>query len=361
MRRLLCALTEPTATVRLSSGEWSALIADARRTNLLGLLAQRLSDAGVDAPPEPRRHLDACRQLSERQSRAVRWDVHCVQRALEPLAVPVVLLKGAAYALSGSPVARGRLFGDIDVLVPHEALGEVELRLMVGGWASAKSTAYDQRYYRRWMHELPPMVHVRRGSVLDVHHTILPLTSRRRPDPSRIIRDSTPLAGLPGVRIPRPEHLLIHSIVHLLHDGEMHNALRDLFDIDALVRQGARREDFWQRLIGEAVELDVAAPVQFGLYLTRRVIGTPVPRTALAGLGGEAGRAAGPSVLLASLYHRALWPRSGVSSAVPALASLAIYLRAHWLRMPPRLLLRHLAHKALLRLKKDEPALAGRA
>jgi len=359
--RLVSALRAPATTVRLSLREWSELVATARVANLLGLLAERCRAASIPLPPEVEQHLSAHIQLSERQRRAVCWEVHSLQRALEPLGIPVVLLKGAAYAMSGNPVSRGRLFGDIDILVPREALPRVELKLMVAGWASAKTDAYDQRYYRRWMHELPPMINVRRGTVLDVHHTILPLTSRHAPDAGRIMRDARPLPGLPTIRVPRPEHLLIHSLVHLLHEGELHNGLRDLFDIDGLIRAFVEGRAFWDALVAASAELDVAQPVYFGLLLAHRLVGAPVPPHAFREFERRAG-VRGPSASLTLLYRAAIEAgATRAEGALPALATFAIYVRAHWLRMPPYLLIPHLARKALMQFKKDEPALVGRA
>jgi hypothetical protein len=359
--RLIGILHAPARAAGLTLAQWSALIACARSANLAGLLAERIRESGTQVPAAAARHLDATLQLSNRQTRSVLWEVHGLQRALEPLDIPVVLLKGAAYAVSGHAVSRGRLFGDIDILVPREALGDVEIRLMIAGWTAARSTPYDQRYYRTWMHELPPMVNVRRGTVLDVHHTILPLTSRHSPDARAIIDASEALPELPAIRIPRPEHLLIHSIVHLMHEGELHNGLRDLFDIDGLLRAGAREADFWQRLLDAARTLDLAVPVFFGLHLANSRIGSPVPASALADLRQAAGGQRA-SRLLTWLYGNAIRPENeAAGSPLAVLARLAIYIRAHWLRMPPHLLLRHLTHKSMVRLKKNEPAVEGRA
>lgn len=358
-KRLISILKSPTQATALDLAAWSELVASARAANLAGLLAERVAAAGIAIPPEAARHLDALRQLSRRQTQSVRWEVHGLQRALCQLGIPVVLLKGAAYAVSDHPVGRGRLFGDIDILVPGHALGDVELRLMVAGWTSAKASPYDQRYYRTWMHELPPMVNLRRGTVLDVHHTILPLTSRHNPDAEAIIRAASTLPDLPAVRIPRPEHLLIHSIVHLLHEGELHNGLRDLFDIDGLLRTGATEADFWPRTVDAARTLDVAAPVAFGLHLAVHLLDSPIPLPVLTEMRNAAGPA---SRLLTMLYTTAIRPENEAAESPAAmLARFAIYVRAHWLRMPPHLLLRHLAHKSIARLKKDEPAVEGRA
>lgn len=357
---LIVALREPQRAAELSPREWSDLIANARSANLLGRLAIHLREAGIAPPAAARRHLDATLQLSSRQYQSALWEAHELARALTPLGIPVVLLKGAAYALSGHPVREGRLFGDIDLLVPRDALGKVEIRLMVAGWTSAKASDYDQRYYRQWMHELPPMMHVRRGTILDVHHTILPLTARHSPDPRCIIEHATPLAGLPGLHVPAAEHLLIHSITHLLHEGELHNGLRDLFDIDGLIRAGTLAPGFWQRVVEASGEMGLSRHVAFGLHLAQTLIGSPIPPETLAALLPESAHGWRTAVL-AGLYRAALRPEREVADSTPAVAArLALYVRAHWLRMPPHLLVRHLSRKALQRLDKKEPALAGR-
>lgn len=352
--RLLGALRDPrAATAGLGPGAWSALVADARACNLLGTLAEVLHQAGADVPPAAARHLLGARRLAERQRLSVRWEAHALQAALGGLGVPIVLLKGAAYVMSPRGLGAGRMFGDIDLLVPREALAEVESTLMLDGWVSAKTSAYDQRYYRQWMHEIPPLTHLRRGTVLDVHHTILPLTARQAPDPRRIVDRATPLPGLPALRLPALEDLLIHSLVHLVHEGELHHALRDLWDIDTMVRvHGAEDTAFWPRLTGYAVDNDLAGPVGLGLRLAARLLHTPVPADV-----GSTLRALSPPLWcrprLEARYERALpWPGAGDGAA----ARLQIYLRAHALRMPLPMLTRHLAVKAWKGLVGPDPA-----
>ena len=109
------------------------------------------------------------------------------------------------------PPSRGRLLSDVDLLVPRERLDSFEQTLLGHGWESVKLEEYDQRYYRTWMHELPPLSHPERGLEVDIHHTISPLTSRLSPDPARLIADSIPLADS-RLRIlqpvPRGEEIL---------------------------------------------------------------------------------------------------------------------------------------------------------
>lgn len=353
---LLMLLRHPELAAQKSDAHWSDIVATARNANLLGKLAATLDAAGMTPAGNPGRHLTGALLLSRRQRQSVLWEARQIDAALHALNIPVVLLKGAAYSLAGHAASRGRLFGDVDILVPRQALGNVELGLMVNGWTSIKSDAYDQRYYRQWMHEIPPMVHVRRGTVIDVHHTILPLTARYRPDPARIFARSLPAEGHRCIRIPSPEDLIVHSLCHLVHEGELHNALRDMHDIASLVKEHAHSAQFWTRLPGAAIEHDLAEPAALGLALVERFFPGTVPAACFDALGASQWQ--GAHQRLIGRYDRAIAPSPTGEAALSAtLAQQSIYLRSHTLRMPPMMLARHLSRKAWLRL--TQPAKPG--
>ncbi|HPZ83074.1 MAG TPA: galactitol-1-phosphate 5-dehydrogenase, partial [Thermogutta sp.] len=63
---------------------------------------------------------------------------------------------------------------------------------------------FDQLYYRRWMHELPPLIHAERDRMIDVHHAILPLTHRIRPDMAAMLADARPLPERAGLAVLAP-------------------------------------------------------------------------------------------------------------------------------------------------------------
>ena len=87
--------------------------------------------------------------MAEAQTEAVEREVAFLRKALATLDVDLVLLKGAAYLIAGLPAARGRVFSDVDILVPFDRLAEVEAALMLHGWTTTHHDAYDQRYYRQ--------------------------------------------------------------------------------------------------------------------------------------------------------------------------------------------------------------------
>src|SRR5690606_2651387 len=132
--------------------------------------------------------------------------------------------------------------------------------LMLRGWATTHHNAYDQRYYREWMHELPPMQHVTRQSVLDVHHAILPITARLRSDPAKLLQAAQPVARDPVLKVLAPTDMVLHSATHLFLNEEFSNGLRDLADLDVLLRHFSVDPGFWQKLTMRAGELGLGRP-----------------------------------------------------------------------------------------------------
>jgi hypothetical protein len=345
---LVAALRAPHAAAAWPLAEWDRLIRQARRADLLPRLAWALREAGAwqVVPEVARFHLESAEPLAEKQQLALNWELAEIARALEDLPGPVILLKGAAYFAAGLPPHHGRLFGDIDLLVPRPQLEAAEAALMLAGWQAEHHTAYDQRYYRQWMHEIPPMQHVRRLSVIDLHHAILPTTARIKTDPAALFAAARSLPGTP-LRVLCPADMVLHSATHLFHEGEFTHGLRDLVDLDALLRHFGT-VDFWETLAARADELNLRRPLFYALRYCRRVMGTPIPDSLAA-----SGRPWLPG-LLDAMFERGLAPdHDSCDDRLTGIARGMLYVRGHWLRMPLRLLLPHLFHKAFLAEREE--------
>lgn len=355
---LVRVLLAPEQVLRLDASGWDLLIRQARAAQLLPRLATTLDDTGLwpRLPAAPARHLRAALKAQRRQRQAVRLEVDCLQEALSSRGIPLVLLKGAAYEMAELPPARSRLYNDLDILVPRERRHEAELALLMHGWATVPLDAYDERYYRRWMHELPPLRHRERQSVVDIHHNLVPDTARIHPDPERLLAAAEPCPGQPDVRVLAPADLILHSVVHLFNDGEFDHGLRDLLDIDDLVRHFLPADEDWRALLDRAHELDLGRPLHHALRCLRRTLDTPMSAAASAALD----RGAGPVPLrrlMDALFVRGLRPdHVSCSDRKTALARWLLFVRGHYLRMPLHLLLPHLLRKALVRARPREPA-----
>ncbi len=348
---ILQALRQPETTAALSLTQWDVLVRQARQANLLATLQALLHERGLLAlvPAQPKRHLEWAQAQAERHLLAVRHEVAMIRQALAGVDTPTILLKGAAYVLGDLPCARGRLFSDIDILVPRTQLDQVEAALMLHGWAATHHDAYDQRYYRTWMHELPPMRHIRRMSVIDVHHAIVPLTSPVHPEPALLRAAAQPLETDSGLQILAPADMVLHSAVHLFHDGELDNGLRDLVDLHRLLLHFGSRPTFWAGLAERAAMLELTRPLFYALRYAAALLHTPIP----AEVREQAARLGSPGTpllaLMDALFLRALLPQhASCTRSGDGIARKMLYLRANWLRMPPLLLARHLFHKAFI-------------
>jgi hypothetical protein len=297
----------------------------------------------------PRRHLEAARRTCASQQHMVRWEVGQIERALGALDVPVVLLKGSAYVMAGLPAAEGRVFSDIDIMVPRSAMHRAETALIPHGWIS-NANAYDRRYYEKWMHELPALQHVQRSSVIDLHHTITPPTSRTPVDAAKLFEAARPLAGSKLFFVLAPWDMVLHSAVHLIQEGEFWHGLRDLVDLDALLRDFGGDAGFWPALLARAGDLGLGRPLYYAMQQALVLLKTPMPAEFIAGL--ERFR---PAFLtrrvMARLLGTALAGASaGASARQIERARWFLYVRGHYVRMPLKLLIPHLVRKGGVRL-----------
>ncbi|GAB3370149.1 nucleotidyltransferase domain-containing protein [Massilia agri] len=347
---LLAVLRQPQRLAALAPADWDLLLRQAVAARLAFTLYLLASEHGLlDAvPARPRAHLEWAAVSGRRHHQAAQFEARQIADALARTGIPLILLKGSAYLMAGLPASRGRLFSDIDILVPQSRLDEVEAALMLAGWKVTSLDAYDQRYYRTWMHELPPMQHMQRGNTIDVHHAILPLTARVRPDPEKLRAAAVALPGHPGWHMLAPVDMVLHSATHLFHDGEFDKGLRDLFDIHRLLQHFGAVPGFWDTLPARACELQLARPLFYALRYSGRLFGTAVPPQVVA----AAGRGRPNPVLLRlmdALFERALQPdHESCADRFTACARFALYVRGNWLRMPPLMLAQHLFHKAFI-------------
>ena len=333
---------------------WDELIRRAREADLLGTIAHRLEMAGRlhDVPAAPRMHLRSAGTLCAAQHRAVMREVREIAHAVAPLGIPIVLLKGAAYLVAELPPACGRLFSDVDILIPKAALPEVEATLMLAGYATTHDNPYDQRYYRRWMHELPPMQHIRRMTVLDVHHAIVPQTARVQSDADALLKSAVRLPRHPGISVLAPSDMVLHSATHLFHNEEFTHGLRDLVDIHELLRHFSSDPGFWSGLLSRAEELNLARPLYYAFVWSTRLLGTEIPREIIEHADRHA-----PSMpvraVMDCLLAQAMQPTA--REAPTRWSRRALYVRGHWLKMSFWLLTWHLAVKTF---RRNEPATA---
>jgi hypothetical protein len=295
-------------------------------------------------------HLKSALLIAERQKAELLWEIENIDEALEPLGIPFVLLKGAAYAWAQLPIANGRMVSDVDILVPRVELSNVESALMMRGWSAGHRTDHDNRYYRQWMHELPPLKHFQRGSVIDVHHAIVPITGRIKTDSQQLLGAAKALYEHPRIRVLSREDMFLHSATHLFQEGEFHHGFRGLLDLDDLLKSFATDDDFCRNLPARALELNLFESMIFALRYVYLVLGTVVPELLVETTERFHGKRLyrPPRFWPDQIFMRALSPyHSSLSDLFTVPAQGLLFLRSHWLKMPPSLLVPHLVRKLL--------------
>ena len=314
-RILARALADPASVGGLDAEGWTALLAMARAEQLIGTLAIRVD--GLPMPVAVKAILADARAAADHGRRAALWEAEMARRALADVDCPVILLKGTAFVAAGLSAGQGRSIGDLDILVPRASIDAVEAALLAAGWEWVKPDPYDDAYYRRWMHELPPLIHRERDRMIDVHHTILPLTARITPDAASLIADSVALEN--GLRMLSPNDMIVHAAAHLFADGDLAGGLRNLWDVRCLIDE-----------FGTA-GLEAEAR-RHGLH--REMVRSLRLVDALFGEGKASG--------IDRAYIRRVTARDGWGRPTRPLTRFAFYVRSHWLRMPPAMLARHL-------------------
>lgn len=330
---LLAVLRERACLGHLTAAEWGVLIPAAEAARLLPRLAIDAERTGLAStlPGWVRDRLTSSRVRGHAFERAVLWEIDRVHRALLPVGVRPVFLKGAGYIAAGLSCGVGRVVADVDILIPEADLRAVQAALQQHGWQFESLNAYDERYYREWMHELPPMRHRARGTMLDVHHRILPRTGRVHPSTERLLEEAVDTGG---TRVLAPAHMVLHSAAHIFQDGEVGGALRDVVDLRDLFEQFGQDATFEGQLVAEAETLELGRSLFYaaryarlvGCHFRPEVERWHPPMAALP--------------LMDTFVERALIQDSRVGR-------WAMFVRSHWLRMPALMLARHLGNKAL--------------
>lgn len=349
-RLLLNALINPSSLVEYNAANWELLVRLARKVKLLGYLAIELGNRGLldKIPVRLANQLQSSLIQAKKLQQLTHWELNRISWALQDMDIPVIALKGVAYSLARLPESDGRIYVDLDIMVPKDNLADVESALMKKGWVHHnKLSAYDEHYYRAWSHEVPPLVHAERETEVDIHHTISAPTSRLKIN-AGLLFEAAVVAGNSGYRILCPADMVLHCAVNLFQNNELADDLRDLLDLHNLMLFFSRKEqDFWKKLIERANQLHFGRSLFHGFYFSRLIFQTPIPENIENNLNEK------PSAISRWIMHylvpQALFPLHPDEPSKRAMAArLLLYLRSHWIRMPIHLLLPHLAYKTYL-------------
>jgi len=308
------------------------------------VLGQMATVWGKEAPGKLKDVLENGLLRTGFDHRMLEFEMDRLERALEGSGIVPVLLKGAAYVATGAKAGEGRRVADIDILVGEDELEETEKLLSVAGWAFdlGVDNDYDLYYYRKYMHELPPLRHGLRRTIIDVHHSLLPRTSRIQIKNEKFREQAVVLKGR-ALKALQPVDLFIHSAVHSFADGSFDTPARSILELHYLLADLSEQDR--TSILGRAASLGATMPVSTALWVLAHLFGDAQADTLLKD-------AAKKQVKLVSAPVRYAIEEKLNRIETAYLAKFILFVRSHFLRMPLRLLLAHLARKFFRKLKR---------
>ena len=166
-----------------------------------------------------------------------------IARALQPIATPALLVKGAALALTVYPSPASRPMQDVDVLVRRADRDRVLAALAAAGGVVHLDP--DRPYTSDFLGETAVMMRAGSTPLLVEIHTSLDNLVPRPIDEAGLFARAVPAPGLAGLLVPSAEdHALLialhaagHELRHCIAMLDLELLLRAGVDLDALVQR----------------------------------------------------------------------------------------------------------------------------
>lgn len=347
-QQVIEAFTHPESTASFTLHQWNDLVFVLRHEKLLARFYLLLKEQGKTKflPYNVQRHCKNAEILAAKQRSVVLCETQALKQAIGNDTPFLLMLKGAAYTLCDNNAALGRVFSDIDVLVPKNVISKVESRLAIQGWLSKDLDDYDEKYYRQWAHEIPPMQHGTRGTVLDLHHNLVPVVSGKAIDIKKFVEVTQ--REVNGVLTLNDAGMFYHSTIHLFFNDDYSSAFRDMTDLWLLVRD--QDENFYHKLFTLCSDFGFEKESVIALYLLQLRYDVTLPDWVSCFVEESVGKMSAWEVKLLS---RVTEPKhglllSGERNVLNALAEA----RGHLLKMPIHILVYHTAMKLLRAIMK---------
>ena len=270
-----------------TTATWTQLISAAREQALLGSCYYLLEDADLYQllPEKVKNHFLSGKIYAEKQKLTILNELLQLEQIFANSGYPCVLLKGCAYRVAMMPHARGRVFSDIDLLVPQENFPDALKRLNNAGFLEFNMSDYDRRYYLRWSHQHPPLIHFIRHSSVDLHHHIYPVCSNENILVSPIFASAEPLVGS-AFALPSKPIMFVHASVHLFYQDETHKLVKDIWDLFEIYQHTGQHSLL--EIIAAANDLNAQAAVFYALNVLKDFYQLPLTETDLAPLAAYA-------------------------------------------------------------------------
>lgn len=334
----------PNCVNDFSQTDWQQFVWQAYKTGCVSRVLAYLEEHQLETqvPHSLVWHFTSAKRMKSAQQRDFTFTLSKLAKHLAAYKGDVILLKGAAYAVdTKGKVGQGRLFSDVDIYVDKTDLNTVEQVLVWSGWKyDEEKSDYDINYYRNWMHELPPLANSSVPLMLDLHHHLVPIISRQHFDMQKLAQQ-TIASEHERFRVLNPEAQLIHTALHMLTNDDMNNISRDLLDF-LFIYRSHKSQAFDSRLLNLADESGTHNHVLRALNMLRLFFAEEMS----AELSERIARRGNLEKWVDARYQQVFLSR--VLDKDPGSNNISLFLmwlRAHYLKMPTWVLIKHGLYK----------------
>ncbi|GAA0857943.1 nucleotidyltransferase family protein [Aliiglaciecola litoralis] len=343
-------LLKPQVGLNYTLKQWQEMLFVLREAKLVAsLYNSAMRHNCYQAYPDfIQQHLNSACVYAQRQALQIRFEAVELCKLLEEIDVTAIFLKGAGYTLRDSINSRGRICSDLDLLVNKQDIARAEAHLKLKRWKSQHLTDYDEQYYRQWAHEIPPLIHINRSTVVDMHHNLYPPISGRAVDIACFISSREKTQS--GCFVLDPASTVMHSIIHMFANEDSSSWTRDLLDITLLVDE-FQDSGFWQQLIHLAKQTKFEFEFISCLHALAHYSAIEFP-IEVANYMKQRNLTGSDRWLVENVIIPAIAPEHDhVVTKRIAFAKMMVYLRGHWIKMPAAILCKHFAVKTFLSLR----------
>jgi hypothetical protein len=265
------------AALAASRPDWRAVGALAEHEKLLPILWTYLRDHADLVPADIREAFQRQAAVTEFRMALTESALRQVVEVLTANGIRVMLLKGAALAVTKYGSFARRPMGDFDILVPPGEDERAWNLMRAAGWRlelEAGEEFFDSH------HHLPGLVDPNGlNLVLEIHRTMLPPTGPFVFDETELWQEARAVQlGATEAWVPSDCHQLLHLSVHFAWSHMFSGMGRTVRDIATILAAGPFD---WPRFSDLAIRTQAGTCAYWTLAITRTLSGTPVPTEVL--------------------------------------------------------------------------------
>ena len=267
--RLIASCLAGAPSVPGPDWDWDKTVQVAAREQILPALHTKLR-----GPPEISDFFEAIHELNAERNRQLLGEIETLASLLNQAGIEPVLLKGSAYLVTGVyPDSGDRFLQDIDFLAsPPQSAQAFEI-IQRSGYEPYAPNPVALVYHHH------PMLTQTHRVPIEVHHSLGLGASGRFLTADEIVNGSIPFRlGQATVRVPSPEHLMTHLILHsqmqLGSYDRIWPSLRAMLDLVLLER---RFPIAWDAIRSRFRFHGKTALLNLHLMQVEKVMGAPLP------------------------------------------------------------------------------------